>query len=501
MAKYVPRHREQALMIPVHLDDQLQPGTFEHALDHIIDHRIDLTVFEGRYRNDETGRPAWDPAVLLKVVLFGYARGLFSSRAIARACEENVVFMALADGARPHFTTVADFVSSMRGEIAAIFQHVLLICSELDLVGGEIFAVDGRKISSNAAKEWSGTRRQLEKKQRKIRAVVDHLLEKHRVGDAEAEPAPAERIERLERKISKIESFLAETEPKMGKRGRELQSNVTDNESARMQTSHGVVQGYNGLAMVDAKRQVIVCAEAFGSGQEHDLLGPMVEGARRNLSAVGRPLPPGAKVIGDTNYHSEENCRRMSEEGLDAYLPDVHFRKRDPRFATAGEHKPKGRERFRPADFAHDAAADRYVCPAGKALTIQNRRKRVAHFVGRSYAAREEDCAACALRDRCLTTETTKRRYLYVVEEKEGRNHSEAMKRKIDTPEGREMYSRRMGIVEPVFAHICFAKGLDRITLRGKAKATIQWMLYAITHNIEKIWRYGGYGGLSCGTA
>jgi len=100
-------------MLPVHLGDQLQPGTFEHTIDYLVDNEIALSIFESRYDNDETGAPAYDPAVLLEVVLFAYSRGITSSRRIARACEENVVFISLSADSRPHFTTIAEFISSM----------------------------------------------------------------------------------------------------------------------------------------------------------------------------------------------------------------------------------------------------------------------------------------------------------------------------------------------------------------------------------------------------
>ena len=110
-------------------------------------------MFDGRYRNDETGAPAFEPAVLLKIVLYAYARGILSSREMERACKENVVLMGLSGDTRPHFTTIAQFISSMGEEIEPIFRDVLLYCDELGLIGKELFAIDGCKLPSNASKE------------------------------------------------------------------------------------------------------------------------------------------------------------------------------------------------------------------------------------------------------------------------------------------------------------------------------------------------------------
>ena len=117
MARYKPYDLNQAKMIPLSYADQGVEGSFEHALNEIVEQHLDLTVFDKRYANDETGRPAYDPRILLKVVLYGYYKGIISSRALAEACRRNVIFMALSADTHPHFTTLASFVSELEREI------------------------------------------------------------------------------------------------------------------------------------------------------------------------------------------------------------------------------------------------------------------------------------------------------------------------------------------------------------------------------------------------
>jgi len=136
MAKYKSYDYSQSVLIPVCLDEQLVPGSLEFAIHTLVQTRIDTSVFDCRYHNDETGREAYDPKILLKVVLFGYSRGLISSRQIERACKENVVFMALSCGQQPDHSTIAAFISSMKGEILPLFRDVLLVCEEEGLLGG-----------------------------------------------------------------------------------------------------------------------------------------------------------------------------------------------------------------------------------------------------------------------------------------------------------------------------------------------------------------------------
>ena len=135
MARYKPYDLNQAKMIPLSYADQIVEGSFEHALNEIVEEHLDLTVFDERYANDETGRPAYDPRILLKVVLYGYYKGIISSRSLAEACRRNVVFMALSADTRPHFTTLAAFVSELDREIVGLFRDVLLYASELGLIG------------------------------------------------------------------------------------------------------------------------------------------------------------------------------------------------------------------------------------------------------------------------------------------------------------------------------------------------------------------------------
>ena len=148
MARYKPYDINQVTLIPVSFPDQILPGSFEYALKEIVDEHIDLRPFEARYQNDETGCLAYDPAILLKIVLFGYYKGLISSRRLAEACERNVQFKALTADTQPHFTTIADFVATMQQEIAGVFRDVLIYANALGLIGKETFAIDGCKLPS-----------------------------------------------------------------------------------------------------------------------------------------------------------------------------------------------------------------------------------------------------------------------------------------------------------------------------------------------------------------
>jgi hypothetical protein len=279
---------------------------------------------------------------------------------------------------------------------------------------------------------------------------------------------------------------------------------VTDNDSAKMTTGHGVVQGYNAQALVDEKKQVIVHGLASGVGQDHQQMAPVLAGANEmlELSGLNEELPlENTKLSADCNYHSEANLEACAVHGVDAYIPDNHFRQRDPRFATQERHKTRlKKERFTLEDFAYDQKSDSYLCPQGKVLKLYARQHRTNRGESyRRYRSRREDCAQCPWRDQCLKR-NAERKSLTLPVGAQPATLTAQMRRKIDQPEARRIYSRRLAIVEPVFANLRSNKRLDRFTYRGKVKVNIQWLLYCLVHNIEKIAHYGkSYRPKGCG--
>ena len=274
MPKFKAYNYQQTELIALNFEDQLQPGTFEYALHYLIEHKADLSFFHERYCNDDTGRSAYDPAILLKIILFAYSKGITSSREIQWCCQFNILFKALSCNTVPHFTTIAAFISEQPEAIEQLFSQVLLVCYQEGLLGNELFAIDGCKMSSDAAKQWSGTHKELREKRDKLKKLIRYHMKKHKehdqceTKDEDKQQRLQQTIQTLEGAYDKIDTFLDTEAPRMGKgkTPKEVKSNITDNESAKMKTSKGTIQGYNGVATVDKKHQVIVDAQAFGEG-------------------------------------------------------------------------------------------------------------------------------------------------------------------------------------------------------------------------------------------
>lgn len=499
MARFKDYNQGQAKFIPVVFSEQILPGSFEYTINFLVDEHLDMSVFDTRYNNDEGGQPAYDPALLLKVILSAYARGFTSSRQIERLCKENVVFMALSADSQPHFTTVAKFMAQMGDVIQRLFTEVLMVCNNRGLIGKEMFAIDGCKLPSNASKEWSGTLADMDKKHKKIDKAVRRMLAKHREEDASAQvndhsrrAAEEKNIEALKKASRKIKKFCKASTDRRGLNGGIVKSNITDNESAKMLTSHGVIQGYNGVAAVDNKHQIVVAAEAFGQGPENNLLEPMIEQLAESEADL---LQRETRMTADSGFHSKDTLEYCIDEKIDAYIADGNFRKRDPRFNDRDRYQPKARKArwFKAEDFTYRQRDNTCTCPAGNKMW-QSSQRVIDDNDYITFTGYLKDCRACPLQTQCMrhpVKEQGRQVSMKLGYSKEGLSQVDKMKDKIDSDLGRYIYSQRLGTVEPVFGNINTTKRLNRFSLRGKTKVNAQWLMYCMVHNIEKIQRYG----------
>lgn len=203
MPRYKEYSYEQGQFITVDFQSQIREGTFEYALDYIIDNELDFSEFKADFKNEETGAPAYDPRIMLKIIFYAYSLGIIHSRKIAKECEVNIIFMALSANTKPHFTTIAEFISGMGEKATKLFTDVVLLCDKLGLIGKNMFAIDGCKISSNAAKEWSGKIKDYERRKKKMEEEIRKLLKKHKELDATKEDLK----EQIEREKKAIENY------------------------------------------------------------------------------------------------------------------------------------------------------------------------------------------------------------------------------------------------------------------------------------------------------
>ncbi len=450
MANYKPDFSCQDSFIPVNFSEQILPGTFEYALCYIIENKLDLSGFDVWYNNDKTGAAAYSPAVMLKIILLGYAHGLISSRRIARACETNIMFMSMSGDVQPHYTSIAGFVAKMHEQIEPLFTQVLMICDEEELIGRHMFAIDGCKLKSNASKEWSGKFDELERKKAKLERASKRIIERHQSQDGLSEDV---------------------------------------------------------IAINDDKHQIILQAQTWGAVGEQQTLQPAVEQLKQELVKLDAVklnitmLKTTTAFTADSGFNSDENLDFMSTTGFDTYIADTQFRKRNPLFKDSETYhtekekrrlkRSKGKPRkFTSLDFHYDKDKQTCHCPAGNVMwrsgtNLISNQKPCTRFTG--YL---KDCQACPLQAQCMRKPPTDRgRQVQFIndESREQLSYSDKMKIKIDSPIGRRQYGKRLGCIEPVFGNITTNKGMNKLTLRGQTKVNAQWQMYCLVHNIEKL--------------
>jgi IS5 family transposase len=307
-------------------------------------------------------------------------------------------------------------------------------------------------------------------------------------------------MQALRKEAARTREFLASSAQRKNRKGEELKTNVTDPESAKMATSKGVIQGYAAQAAVDSAHQIIVAADVIGSGSEQAMLLPMIEQSQAYREA--RTL-----ITADAGYHSDANVQHLKDHNIPALIADNQMRSRDERFESQANYKrkpdplsekkatgqPKEVKRFGPEDFEFNDD-NTATCPAGNVMTSSGNIHKLAsglHY--QTYTAKAADCDACPLNKQCLKGSLKpndgRGRKVTRCEPriKDPAHPSERMRQAIDSPRGRQLYSQRIGTVEPVFGNIRHNKRLTRLNHRGRAKVNTQWNLYCMVHNIEKL--------------
>jgi hypothetical protein len=319
--------------------------------------------------------------------------------------------------------------------------------------------------------------------------MAEKHLRKHMKADAAGE-ADAEtkrhfeaRQKQLARRIENLSNFFNNMKEKPGKHVEEVKSNVTDNESAMIHSSKGFIQGYIGIAVSDKKNQIVVAAEAVGTANEGEHLPGLIDQTLENLdkASVKRPADKAPVFMADANYFSEENFLACRKRNVEAIIP-------------GGEMKrgvgPGGQARYGLDGFAYNEMEDCYECPYGKRLWYRGVAK-LKIGARKIYQASLADCKICPGFSRCMWTkkkgnEINQGRKILAAENGTNGSLCRAMRKKLQAEEYQEKYSRRIQIVEPVFANIGYCKGLNRFMHRGKKKVNGQWLLYCIVHNLGK---------------
>lgn len=453
-----PYDPEQVLLLAPVLSEWVPEGDLAHFVSDLVESgTLDLSAIYASYE-DERGYPPYDPRLMVKLLIYGYANGVMSSRKLERATYRDVAVRMLCADQHPDFRPIARFRKRHLDALGELFVQALRLCKEAELVGLGVLALDGTKLRANASRHKAMSYERMVKKEaqleaeiaairKNVRALLDEAErvdaeEDERYGpDRRGDELPAE-LQRRETRLAKIRAAKealerqareaetarrAELEaqgktPRPPRDGSDpftpkptAQRNFTDPDSKIMKTSDGAFhQCYNGQAIVDSLAQVIVVAELSDQAPDARQLEPALDQLAGNLDAIDAELPDGAVLTADAGYFSEENIRITTEHGLDGHIATGRFKHTEP------------------------------AAPARRGPIPKNA------------------------------------------------SPKQRMARKLATKKGRATYARRKAIVEPVFGQLQTVQDARQLLLRGEPAARAQWRFQCTIHNLLKLHRNGG---------
>lgn len=429
---------DQAWLLPPSVHEFVPPGHLAHFVRDTVREGLDLRAIAGVYR-EERGYPPYHPGMMVALLLYGYSQGIYSSRRLARACEERLDFMAVTGLNRPDFRTISDFRKRHLAALALLFEQVLLLCREAGLVKLGHVAVDGTKLKANASRHKAMSYGRMKQAEAKLTAEVAGWLRQAEAADAAEDAAcgadrrgdempgwAADKQRRLERIRAAKAALEAEAVagpdeldpdgpgPASGMRERgnapdagratppdKAQLNFTDPDSRIQPTAGGVIAGYNGQIAVDQAHQIILAQRLATNPADFPALLPLLDHIKQSLGRKPR------EVSGDSGFASEANLLALDQRGIAAYLA--------PGRPRHGSRQKAGEKRF-------------------------ERRPRMA-----------------------------------------------AMAQTIARAGRRSRYRLRKQVVEPVFGQIKQARGFRQFLLRGLDKVRGEWAMICTAHNLLKL--------------
>jgi transposase len=413
------------------------------------------------------GRPAYDPADLLKLYLYGYLNRVRSSRRLERECRRNVEVMWLLGKLAPDFKTIAEFRRRNSQSFVQVCRAFVRFCAKAGLLGGKLVAIDGSKFKAASSKRGVVTRRALAEESRRLEARIAQYLKSLDEGDREEREEPLDR-QAVAAALDELRARKADADT-AGKLLEELgeTQHVTGEPEARlMRTAHGQEVAYNVQSAVDAKHGLIVHHEVTNACNDTTQLEPIAKAAKDVLG--GDTL----KVVADAGYSNGTQFEACEQMGITPYVPLNRAPQRLP-----------GRERYSAEDFRYDPGSDTYRCPAGKVLMLhQLNRAQLC----RVYAARAQDCSSCAHKGRCTAAP---RRFI------QRHWHEEAFERmQRRLAEQPQMMRLRRSLVEHPFGQLKrWIFGDGPLLLRGMQGARTEMALAVLARNLRRVMNIMGH--------
>lgn len=459
--------RSQMMLLPPCLDDYVSEHNAVRAIDAFVG-TLDLEAlgFAHTEANSGAGQPAFDPALLLKLYLYGYQHRVRSSRRLEAETRRNLEVIWLCQGASPSYKTIADFRKNNAASLQAVNREFVLLCRELSLLGGRRVAIDGTILKADANRDSFHTRASLA---RDLKRLEERIAAYHRQldkADARAEdcgedwedPELAAKLEALVERQRDAKAL----QKRMMESGAGQVSEV-DADARLLKKNSRAVGGYNCQIAVDDRHKLIVAEDVVQDGNDSNQLDPMMTKARE---AIGSERLVG---LADSGYFNGTHLNSCEVKGMEAYVPIPDHAVR------------QGRDgRFGSGDFRYDAQDDTYVCPAGERLAKVGSAidQGKLHFIYRATAA---VCRNCSLSGRCLPKLNSARR----IQRWEHEDVVDRHRRKMSA--AAPLMRGRSALVEHPFGTLRRWAEMEHFLMRGLGKCRGEFSLMTLGYNFKRV--------------
>ena len=456
-------NRDQTTFLPSTIEDYVSKQDPVRVYDAFVD-SLDFKAL-GISLDPQAGAETYFPRTMLKLLVYGYAYGIRSSRKLERACHHNLSFQWLMGGEMPDYRTIARFRSRYKDAIKKILKQCVRLCLKLDLIEGNTLFTDGSKFRANASINNHWTKEKCERRLEKIDQQIDQLLEEAEQLDLQEDKEESmvklnqkiEDKEKLVKKIKETLQILEETNQKS--------VNSTDPDCVKAHGRQGNHASYNVQSTVDEKHGLIIQAEAVSQSNDSNQLQGQISEAAKVLGIKPK------NVCADAGYASTQDLKEIDED-IKVIVPSAR--------QTQIENDKHAIKEFDKEHFTYDKEKDEYLCPEGKSLKYQG------SCIGenrREYQARAKDCQQCPHHDGACTTSKTGRKIMRMVDQ-EIKERFEAI---YASSEGQAIYKARKEKVELPFGHMKRNLGAGQFMLRGKPKVDAEVSILSTCFNIARM--------------
>jgi transposase len=455
--------RTQVTLLPECLDDFIAEDNSVRVVDAFVEELNLQDLGFDRVRPACTGRPAYHPAVLLKIYIYGYLNRIQSSRRLERECQRNLELMWLTGRLAPDFKTIADFRRDSGKGIRNVCRRFVVLCRELKLLSQAVVAIDGSKFKAVNSRERNYSEGKIARREREIETNIQRYLD---ALDTNDRTAPSDWLEKTARLNAKIHDLRQKMKALHGMREQvraapDGQVSLTDPD-ARAMTTHSntgtAMVGYNVQVAVDAKHHLIVAHEVTNTGSDRAQLSKMANAARE---AMGTKR---LKAIADRGYFSSTQIKACSDAGIEPYVPKP---------ATSNA---KAEGRFDKADFVYIARDDEYQCPAGQRAIYRYTREESGLRMRRYWTSA---CPQCPMKARCTPSDYRR------ISRWEHEDVLEAMQRRLDRQPDAMLLRKKT--IEHVFGTLKHWMGWTHFLTRGMTNVSTEFSLNVLAYNLKRV--------------